>query len=85
MAGRLGPAASAALARNETVPARRATGRGDALDTLIRLFLLQRPVPQEQAAQALPLEVAVGLGVLDADGAEVHARLDVRPYSQDGR
>ena len=41
----LGAPAYAALARSETVPALRAT-RGDTpLETLVRLFLLQRPVP----------------------------------------
>ncbi len=80
MAGRLGPVAAEALGRHETVPARRATTGGDALDTLIRLFLLQLPVPQEAASRALPLDAAVDLGVLYADGAEVHPRLDVRPH-----
>ncbi len=84
MAGRLGPVASDALARLETVPARRASTGGDALDTLIRLFLLQLPVPQEAASRALPLKAAVDLGVLYADGDEVHARLDVRPHSPKG-
>ncbi|WP_031090912.1 DUF7059 domain-containing protein, partial [Streptomyces sp. NRRL S-15] len=46
---RLGAPAYAALARSETVPALRAT-RGDSpLDTLVRLFLLQRPVPAAAA------------------------------------
>jgi methylase of polypeptide subunit release factors len=83
IAERLGPDAEVALGRHETVPARRATTGGDRLDTLIRLFLLQLPVGQEAAARALPLDAAVDLGVLRADGAEVHARLDVRPYGED--
>jgi methylase of polypeptide subunit release factors len=83
VAERLGPDATAALGRHETVPARRATTGGDRLDTLIRLFLLQLPVGQEAAARALPLDAAVDLGVLYADGDEVHARLDVRPYGED--
>ncbi len=83
VAGRLGPVASAALARHETVPARRATASGDPLDTLVRLFLLQLPVDQQAATRALPLDVAVALGVLYADGDEVHARLDVRPYGEE--
>jgi methylase of polypeptide subunit release factors len=82
VAERLGPDAAAALGRHETVPARRATTGGDRLDTLVRLFLLQLPVGQEAAARALPLDAAVDLGVLYADGDEVHARLDVRPYGE---
>ena len=58
VAGRLGPVASAALARHETVPARRATASGDPLDTLVRLFLLQLPVDQQAATRALPLDAA---------------------------
>ncbi|HEY4315269.1 MAG TPA: methyltransferase [Actinomycetes bacterium] len=84
VAERLGPDATSALGRHETVPARRATTGGDRLDTLIRMFLLQLPVGQEAAARALPLDAAVDLGVLYADGDEVHARLDVRPYGEDG-
>jgi methylase of polypeptide subunit release factors len=84
VADRLGPVATAALARHETVPARRATTGGDPLDTLIQLFLLHRPVRQEAATRALPLDAAVDLGVLYADGDEVHARLDVRPYGEQG-
>jgi methylase of polypeptide subunit release factors len=83
VAERLGPDAAAALGRHETVPARRATTGGDPLDTLVRLFLLQLPVGQGAAARALPLDAAVDLGMLYADGDEVHARLDVRPYGED--
>ena len=77
---RLGASAYAALARSETVPALRAT-RGDSpLDTLVRLFLLQRPVPYERARAALPVEECVEDGWLNRDGDEVRATVDVRPY-----
>lgn len=79
---RLGAPAYAALARSETVPALRAT-RGDSpLDTLVRLFLLQRPVPAAAAALALPLEESVEDGWL-VRGADdlIRAAVDVRPYS----
>ena len=79
---RLGPVADAALGRHETVPARRATGSGDPLDTLVRLFLLQLPVPGEAAAAALPLEVAHDLGLVEPAGGEVRATLDLRPYAE---
>ncbi|MGV0098600.1 DUF7059 domain-containing protein [Streptomyces californicus] len=82
---RLGAPAYAALARSETVPALRATRGAGPLDTLVRLFLLQRPVAEERARTALPLEVCLADGWLTrtggADGeAEVRACVDVRPY-----
>ncbi|MBO0918082.1 DUF7059 domain-containing protein [Streptomyces laculatispora] len=77
----LGAPAYAALARSETVPALRAT-RGDApLDTLVRLFLLQRPVPAGRAAAVLPLPECVADGWLTESDGEVRASVDVRPYS----
>ncbi|WP_392671454.1 methyltransferase [Streptomyces sp. LN785] len=77
----LGAPAYAALARSETVPALRAT-RGDSpLDTLVRLFLLQRPVPCEQARVALPLDECIEDGWVVREGDEVRATVDVRPYS----
>ncbi|MEU9202404.1 methyltransferase [Streptomyces sp. NPDC048332] len=77
----LGAPAYAALARSETVPALRAT-RGDApLDTLVRLFLLQCPVPAQRAAAVLPLAECVADGWLTEADGEVRATVDVRPYS----
>ncbi|ROQ80992.1 N5-glutamine S-adenosyl-L-methionine-dependent methyltransferase [Streptomyces sp. ADI92-24] len=77
----LGAPAYAALARSETVPALRAT-RGDApLDTLVRLFLLQCPVPAGRAAAVLPLPECVADGWLTESDGEVRASVDVRPYS----
>ncbi|ADI08978.1 rRNA or tRNA methyltransferase [Streptomyces bingchenggensis BCW-1] len=76
----LGAPAYAALARSETVPALRAT-RGDSpLETLVRLFLLQRPVAYGRAAAALPAEDCLADGWLVRDGDEVRATVDVRPY-----
>ncbi|WP_435597389.1 DUF7059 domain-containing protein [Streptomyces anulatus] len=80
---RLGAPAYAALARSETVPALRAT-RGDTpLDTLVRLFLLQRPAAEERARAALPLDECVADGWVTREGGadgEVRACVDVRPY-----
>ena len=81
----LGAAAHAALARGETVPARRAV-RGDAgpLATLVRLFLLQDAVPRGAAHAALPgpaLDAALADGWLAPDGDELRATVDVRPYA----
>ncbi|MDF6043203.1 class I SAM-dependent methyltransferase [Streptomyces sp. JH14] len=76
----LGAPAYAALARSETVPALRAT-RGDSpLDTLVRLFLLQRPVPYASARAALPLAECIEDGWVVQEGDEVRATVDVRPY-----
>ncbi|WP_443057744.1 DUF7059 domain-containing protein [Streptomyces sp. IBSBF 2806] len=77
----LGAPAYAALARSETVPALRAT-RGDTpLETLVRLFLLQQPVPHARVAEFLPVRACVEAGWLAAAGPdEVGATVDVRPY-----
>nr|WP_042404874.1 class I SAM-dependent methyltransferase [Streptacidiphilus carbonis] len=78
----LGAAAYSALARSETVPALRVTGGGSARETLLRLFLLQRPVPYRAAAAALPVEDCLAGGWLVRTGDdEVGATVDVRPYA----
>ncbi|MFF4044517.1 methyltransferase [Streptomyces sp. NPDC001816] len=81
----LGAPAYAALARSETVPALRAT-RGDTpLETLVRLFLLQQPVPHARVAAVLPVEEALEGGwLLRVGGDEVAATVDVRPYGGPG-
>lgn len=85
----LGERAHAALGRNETTQGERATRGGTRLETLTRLFLLQRPVSREQADAALPGLVgemtSAGFFRLDGAGADarVVALLDVRPYGAD--
>ncbi|MFH8339221.1 methyltransferase [Streptomyces sp. AM6-12] len=81
----LGAPAYAALARSETVPALRAT-RGDTpLEALVRLLLLQQPVPQARVAAVLPVEEAVEAGwLVRVGGDEVAATVDVRPYGGPG-
>lgn len=76
----LGAPAYAALARSETVPALRATRGDSALEALVRLFLLQRPVALERARTALPLEECLDGGWLTRDGDQVLAAVDIRPY-----
>ena len=83
----LGAPAYAALARGETVPALRATRGGSARETLVRLFLLQQPVPHARAAAVLPVERCLASGWLvpaeradGGQGAQVAATVDVRPY-----
>ena len=81
----LGAPAYTALARSETVPALRAT-RGDTpLETLVRLFLLQQPVPRARVAAVLPVEEAVETGwLVRVGGDEVAAAVDVWPYGGPG-
>ncbi|KWW97516.1 transferase [Carbonactinospora thermoautotrophica] len=78
----LGPRAYAALSRNEITLALRATQGGSPRETLVRLFLLQTPVPYQQAARALPVEEALAAGLLARDGDEVRALVDIRPYGE---
>jgi len=83
--GVLGDDAWRALARSETVPGLRATADGSALSTLIRLFQLQAPVPLAAAERAFGAAwpAAQELGLVEADGDEVRALLDVRPYGDE--
>ena len=87
VAALLGPTAHAALGRNETTPGLRATRGGSPLETLVRLWPLQAPVPADHAERALPglVEPLVAAGFLDRSGGEVRALVDVRPYADDGR
>jgi hypothetical protein len=82
----LGPLAHAALARNETWPGVRRTAGGSPLETLVRLFLLQRPVPASHAEAALPglVDRLAVEGIVEQSVGEVAARLDVRPYATAG-
>src|SRR5215208_1552585 len=59
---RLGPEATAALQRHETVPARRRTSGGDPLDALVRLFLLQDPV--DARTTGLPVDALLAAGLV---------------------
>ncbi|MEU5364607.1 methyltransferase [Streptomyces sp. NPDC005925] len=81
----LGAPAYAALARSETVPALRAT-RGDTpLEMLVRLFLLQQPVPYARVADVLPVDACLETGWLARTGSDgIAAAVDVRPYGGPG-
>ena len=81
----LGGEAHAALSRNETTPGLRATSGGSALETLVRLWLLQAPVTAEAAERALPGLVAplCAEGILRRSVGEVAASVDLRPYATD--
>ncbi|WP_286930919.1 MULTISPECIES: class I SAM-dependent methyltransferase [Aeromicrobium] len=83
--GVLGEAAWRALARNETTPGLRATTDGSALSTLIRLFQLQAVVPRTHAEAAFGAawESARSLGLVEVDGDDARALLDLRPYGDE--
>ena len=83
----IGGEAHDALGRNETTPALRRTTDGSPLATLVRLFLLQVPVPAGDADRALPglVDELRALDLLEQSGDEVLARLDCRPYAADDR
>jgi methylase of polypeptide subunit release factors len=80
VAGLLGQVAHAALARQESVPARRAAAGPSPLAVLVRLFLLGDRVEPDEAAAVLPLEPAERLGLVAAVAGGVRARLDARPH-----
>ncbi|RAY13651.1 methyltransferase [Actinomadura craniellae] len=71
----LGPVAGGALARDEIVPALRATRDGSPLSDLVRLFWLQVPVP----APAGIADDLVATGLAERSGGEVRALLHVEP------
>ncbi len=71
IAARLGPAATAALARGDQRAALRATTGGDPLSTLIRLFLCAQSEPVDAVAEALaplPLPAALAAGLVEQHG-----------------
>jgi hypothetical protein len=81
----LGTAAEAALHRNETMPGLLRTSGGSPLETLVRLWVLQAPVPVRQAEAALGdlVDALCAGGLLERSVGEVLARVDVRPYATD--
>ncbi|MFG1708259.1 methyltransferase [Nonomuraea sp. M3C6] len=76
---RLGSMAASALAREELVPALRATADGDPLATLIRLWWLGVPVP----AGALPPAILES-GLVTSDGDQVRATVHLQPWETGG-
>ena len=79
----LGPLAYAALSRSESVPALRATTGDTPVETLIRLFLLQQPVARKAAEAALPLADTLVRELVTAEGDQIRAAVDIRPYGDD--
>lgn len=85
----LGPLASGALSRAQSLPARRVTGASsEPVAALIRLFTLGDPVDAAEVDRALPtlrVSGAVALDLVTEEGDGVVARVDVRPYASDDR
>ncbi|GAA4305871.1 class I SAM-dependent methyltransferase [Actinomadura luteofluorescens] len=71
----LGPVAGGALARDEIVPALRATAGGSPVEALTRLFWLQVPVPEGAVAS----DDLVAAGLAEVSGGQVRALLRVEP------
>ncbi len=86
VASLLGPTAHAALSRNETTPGLRASADGSPLATLTRLWPLQATVAAADAERALPglVDPLCVAGLLERSLSEVRARVDLRPYADEG-
>ncbi|GAA6527520.1 methyltransferase [Intrasporangium sp. DVR] len=87
VAARLGPVASAALRREQPLPALLATAAPlDPVAALVRLFTLGRPVARADLEAALPtlrVDGAAALRLVRFDGDDVVATCDLRPYADD--
>ncbi|MDA0633394.1 methyltransferase [Nonomuraea sp. MCN248] len=80
---RLGDVAATALAREELVPALRATAGDDPLGALIRLWWLGVPVEAARLPAAV-LEQALESGLVSAEGDELRAGVHLQPWESDG-
>lgn len=78
---RIGEDGQQGLMRNITVPADMALTSDDALDDAIRLWLLQRPVPQARLARVFDLDTLVGAGIVRLEADQLRAGIDLRPYA----
>ena len=79
---RLGPQVFAHLSGGELAPLHRATRAADALDTLLRLFVIGVPVSLASARKALapvPVEMFVTGGVVSVNGDEAESLIGLRP------
>ncbi|PZG21783.1 DUF7059 domain-containing protein [Nonomuraea aridisoli] len=76
---RLGTVAASALAREELVPALRATADGDPLATLIRLWWLGVAVPVKGVAPEV-----LESGLVTVDGDQVSATVHLQPWETGG-
>ena len=87
VASSLGPVATAALHREQALPADLATrDLARPVATLVRVFALGRPVPAAAVEAALPglgVAGAVALRLLEPAGDGVQATCDLRPYADE--
>ncbi|WP_207914102.1 methyltransferase [Micromonospora sp. KC213] len=86
IAGRLGPAATGGIARNDFRAALRATADRDPLATLIRVFICDQTESEAVVAAALaPLPIADALagGIVERHGDGLRAGVDLEPYGDD--
>lgn len=82
---RIADAGQAGLERNSTIAADVALGaEPDALATLIRLFILQYPVDEDDVAVVLPVRDLVDERILSVTDGRMRALVDVRPYGDAG-
>ncbi len=84
----IGEVASAALHREQLLPAIRGSLDGSALATLVRLFALGLPVAREDLDRAMPACGTVGLrelGLVTGEDHVVRAVCDLRPYGDESR
>ncbi|QBI52274.1 N5-glutamine S-adenosyl-L-methionine-dependent methyltransferase [Streptomonospora litoralis] len=80
---RLGDMASRALAREQLIPARRATGGEERLGILLRLWWLQEPVAEDAARAVLPIDELVGAGLVSVGQDGVRALVHLAPWEMD--
>lgn len=83
----IGPVGQAALGRADYDGVARELSGDGPLETLIRLFVLageSTEAAARAALQPLPLEHAVGAGLLTTSAGSARAELDIRPYGQSG-
>ena len=83
---RIGAAGRTALSRTDFAGVSRELRGADPLDTFIRLFAIGAETTEEAARAAfrpLPLEHAVGAGLLAVSAGSVRAELAIVPYGQD--
>jgi methylase of polypeptide subunit release factors len=76
----LGESGSAALGRGDLLTVRHMAAGDDALSTLIRLFVAGGCASERAGGAALNLPDAYAAGLLERDGDQVRAGLDLRPY-----
>ncbi|TDQ55145.1 DUF7059 domain-containing protein [Actinorugispora endophytica] len=81
---RLGDTAARALAREQLVPALRATGGDERLGLLLRLWWLQEAAPEAAARAILPVTELAEAGLLSVRDGRVRALVHLGPWELGG-